>query len=284
MFKEVFLIVLGISWIGFAMFEDLKKREISNWLNLSLIIFALGFRFFYCLFFGTENGEGFMFLYQGLIGFGIFFLLGNAFYYGRLFAGGDANLMVALGPVLPFSLSVFENLSIGVIFLMLFLFCGAIYGIIWSIYLGFRNSKKLKKEFSFRFNKNKKMLYFSVCFGILFLILSFFEVSFLALALFIFVMPYFYFLAKSIDEVSMVKEVKPENLTVGDWLYKDIKVKEKLIRANWNGLSEREISLLKKAKKRVKVRYGIPYAPVFFLSFLILAILWLTGFKGFFIF
>ncbi len=281
MFKEAFLIILGIVWVSFAMFEDLKKREIANWLNLSLIIFALGFRFFYGLFYGLDNGDGFMFLYQGLIGFAAFFILGNLFYYGRIFAGGDANLMIALGAVLPFSLNVFENLNIGISFLLLFLLWGAIYGIIWSIYLGVKNRKKFKKEFFKRVRASKKLLYISVSFGIVFLALSFLEITFIALALFVFILPYFYFLAKSIDETSMVKEVKPGKLTEGDWLYQDIKFGKKTVKASWDGLSKKEISLLKKRGRKVLVRYGIPYAPVFFLSFLTLVILWLMGFIGF---
>jgi Flp pilus assembly protein protease CpaA len=287
MFKEVFLIVLGLVWISFAVFEDLKKREIANWLNLSLIVFALGFRFFYSLFFGLENGEGFMFLWQGLIGFGAFFLLGNIFYYSKLFAGGDANLMIALGAVLPFSLNIHENLSLGILFLLLFLLWGAIYGIIWSIYLGFKNRKNFKKDFLRRVRKSKKILYVCLLLGIVFLILSFLETSFIFLAIFVFILPYFWFLAKSLDDVSMVKLVKPGKLTVGDWLYKDVRVGKTLIKSNWNGLTEKDIKLLKKQKKLIKVRYGIPYAPVFFLAFLTLAILWLTdliGLKGFFIF
>jgi Flp pilus assembly protein protease CpaA len=284
MFKEVFLIVLGLVWIIFASLEDLKKREIANWLNISLIIFALGFRFFYSLFFGIENGEGFMFLWQGILGLGVFFIIGNLFYYGRLFAGGDANLMIALGAVLPFSLSTFENISVGVSFLLLFLLWGAIYGISWSIYLGIKNKDNFKKEFKKQFNKNKKMLYLSVVLGILFLALGFIEVMFVAFGILIFILPYFWFLAKSIDEVSMVKLVDPGKLTVGDWLYKDINVKGKTIKADWNGLTEEEIKLLKKQKKKVKVRYGIPYAPVFFFSFLTLVVLWLNGLLNFGIF
>ena len=75
MFEEMFLVVLGLIWIVFAMVEDLKTREIFNWVNFSLIIFALGFRFFFSLF----SGEGFQFFYQGLIGLGIFFVLGIYF-------------------------------------------------------------------------------------------------------------------------------------------------------------------------------------------------------------
>lgn len=44
--KEVFLIVLCLIWIAFAVIQDLRKREIANWLNFSLIIFAIAFRFF----------------------------------------------------------------------------------------------------------------------------------------------------------------------------------------------------------------------------------------------
>ena len=49
--------------------------------------------------------DSFNFFYQGLIGLGIFFVLGNAFYYGRFFAGGDAKLMISLGAILPLSTS-----------------------------------------------------------------------------------------------------------------------------------------------------------------------------------
>ena len=42
---ELFLILLGLVWIIFAVVQDLRKREIANWLNFSLVIFALVFRF-----------------------------------------------------------------------------------------------------------------------------------------------------------------------------------------------------------------------------------------------
>ena len=99
MLEVIFLIVLGLIWIVFATLQDLKEREVANWLNFSLIIFALGFRFFFSLF----AEQGFSFFYQGLIGLGIFFIVGNGLYYARVFAGGDAKLMIALGTILPLS-------------------------------------------------------------------------------------------------------------------------------------------------------------------------------------
>ena len=65
---------------------------------------------------------GFGFFCQGIIGLTIFFVLGNLFYYGKVFAGGDAKLMIALGPVLSFSTSFMTNVKVFVIFFFLFLF------------------------------------------------------------------------------------------------------------------------------------------------------------------
>ncbi|MBI2056754.1 hypothetical protein HYT91_00690 [Candidatus Pacearchaeota archaeon] len=53
MFHIIFLVALALVWMIFAVVQDLKKREIANWVNFSLIIFALGFRFFYSLFNGV---------------------------------------------------------------------------------------------------------------------------------------------------------------------------------------------------------------------------------------
>ena len=130
----IFLIVLALVWLLFAAVYDLRKRIVPNWLSFSLIIFALGFRFFYSLF-----NESFLFFYQGLIGLGIFFVIGNALYYARMFAGGDAKLMIALGPVLGFSESFFRNIELFLLFVILFLFIGGFYGLIWSVYLTFHN-------------------------------------------------------------------------------------------------------------------------------------------------
>jgi prepilin signal peptidase PulO-like enzyme (type II secretory pathway) len=66
----------------------------------------------------------------------------------------------------------------------------------------------------------------------------------------------------------MIREVKPENLIVGDWLVKEVRIGSKKIVPSWEGLSEKDILLLKKNKKKVLVRFGIPYVPVFFFSFL----------------
>ena len=272
MYEVIFLFVLAFIWIAFAVVQDLKKREISNWLNFSLIIFALVFRFFYSVF-----SENFNFFFQGLIGFGIFLVLGNIFYYGRVFAGGDAKLMIALGAVLPFSNIFLDNLKIFILFLILFLFFGAFYGLIWSVVLTCKNFRNFKKEFAKQLEKNKFILYSVILVGFSFIILSVF-LNFLSFfGLFLFLICFVYLYAKSVDEVCMVKKIKTSDLTEGDWLYKDLKLGRKIIKANWEGLSENEIKLIKKKYKIVLIRQGIPFAPVFLISFLVLFYLWATG-------
>jgi Flp pilus assembly protein protease CpaA len=274
-FEIIFLIVLALIWIVFAAVQDLRTREIANWLNFSLVIFALGFRFFYSLF-----SESFGFFYQGIIGFGIFFVLGNLLYYGRFFAGGDAKLMISLGAVLPFSEIFSVNLKIFVLFFLLFLLVGGIYSIIASVYFSMRDFKKFKKEFGFQLKKNKRLIYPVLFFGLIIMLLGFLENILFFFGVLIFILPYFYIYTKAVDEACMIKKIKTSQLTEGDWLYKDAKIGNRIIKARWEGLKKEEIKQLRKKYKIILIRKGIPFSLVFFISFLFLIYFWAADLVG----
>lgn len=263
---EVFLIILGLIWITFAVVQDLRKREIANWLNFSLAIFALGFRLFYSLF----EGEGFSFFLQGVIGFLVFFVIGNLLYYGKVFAGGDAKLMISLGAVIPFSETISFNLNLVLVFFLLFLVAGALYGLVFGGILALRSKKKFSKEFLRQFHKGKWIVYLSIIFSIFLIGVSFFETISLYLAILIFIFPYIYFSAKAIDESCMIRKIDVNSLTEGDWLYNDISIGKKMIKAKWSGLTNGEIDFLKKHKQFILIRQGIPFSPVFLISYLVL--------------
>jgi len=273
MFEVIFLFVLALVWILFATIQDLRKREVANWLNFSLIIFALGFRFFYSLF----SDIGFNFLYQGLIGFGIFFILGNLLYYGKMFAGGDAKLMMALGAILPFSMIFNDNLRIFALFFVLFLLVGAAYSILISVYLSFKNFKRFKREFVRQFKNNKKWIMLAIFLALVLVVFGFSDNLFFILGIIIFVLPYFYIYVKSVDEACMIKKVSTSKLTEGDWLYKDLKIGREIIKAKWDGLNKAEIKLIQRKIKFVSIRNGIPFTPVFLISFIALFCLWKLG-------
>lgn len=273
MIEVIFLVVLAFIWIIFATIEDLKKREIANWLSFSLIIFALGFRFFYSLF--STTAQGFSFFYQGLIGLGIFFVIGNLLYYGKMFAGGDAKLMISLGAILPFSENFLINIRIFVLFFLFFLFAGAIYGLITSLYISLRNFKNVKKQFIRYFHKNKKKFYLIMGLALVLMFLGFKQPFFFAIGIFIFIFPYLFIYAKAVDESCMVKEIKTSELREGDWLYKNVKIGKKVIKANWEGLNKKDIRTLKKRYKKILIRQGIAFSPVFLVSFLIVVYVYL---------
>lgn len=266
----IFLIVLGMSWIIFATIQDFKKREVANWLNFSLIVFAIAARFFYSFF----ANDGFAFFFQGIIGLGIFFVLGNLLYYARVFAGGDAKLMIALGTILPFSSNFFTNLKIYLLFFCLFFILGAVYGLFSSLILVLGNFGSFKNQFSKQIKLNKKLFYYSFPLCFLVLALGFLEYFFVYFAVLFFIFPFLYTYAKAVEEGIMVSYTDVSKITEGDWLYKDVKIGKKLIKAKWEGLSKDEIKLIKKKFKKVKIKRGIPFVPVFLISFVAFLLLY----------
>lgn len=270
MYEIITLIILALVWMTFAVIQDLRTREVSNWLNFSLIVFAIGFRFFYSLF---SSPLDFSFFYSGLIGLGIFFVLGNLFYYSRVFGGGDAKLLISLGAILPLNLSFQENIWTFTEFLLIFLFVGSVYGLCWSVYLAVKNSKKFKKEFLILIKENKLIVIGSSLVGLLICFFGFLDIIFMLLGIFIIFISYLYFFAKSIDSCCMTIEVSSKKLREGDLLFKDLKFGKKIIKADWEGVSLKDIKFISKHFKNVKIKQGIPFVPVFFISFLILVYL-----------
>ena len=142
----------------------------------------------------------------------------------------------------------------------------------------FVNFKSFKKKFSkFAKKKSRMLVSFSVG-GIGILFLGFVDVVFLLLGAMFILLPYFYLYAKSVDDSCMIKKISSSNLTEGDLLYEAVKVGGKTIKPNWEGLSSLDIKNIKKFKKFILVRQGIPFVPVFLISYLILVYLYFGGF------
>ena len=142
--KYYFLFGLAFLYVIFATVQDLRKEEVANWLNFSLIGFALTYRAFYAL----QFDDGMFFVY-GLAGFLLFFAFANLFYYSGVFGGGDAKLLMGLGIVLPIS-NWMDLFFVGVGFLFLLFLIGACYSLVYSFFIAGRNFKIFKKEFGRR--------------------------------------------------------------------------------------------------------------------------------------
>ena len=109
--------------------------------------------------------------------------------------------------------------------------------------------------------------------GVIVVFLGFFEKLFFVSGILIFTFPYFLIMAKSIEKVCLIKRIKTKDLQEGDWLNKNLKIGRELIKSNWEGLSEKDISKIKKKFKEIEIKQGIPFVPVFLISFLVLMLI-----------
>lgn len=266
-----FLFWLFFVGILVAGLQDLRRREVDNWLNLFLLVSGFIFIFYKAIFEGDAS-----IIFQSGFALVIMFSVMNVFYYGRVFAGGDAKLLVAMT---VFFIGVNFNITLvnmG-IFLFFLMFSGSIYGLVYSFVLYYKNKEKVNKEIRKGFDN--LWVRYAIIIGVVLFALSYIEWFFLMFSVFFLVFPVLYVFAKGLENVSMVKEISGKELREGDWLVDDIKVKGKTINADWDGLSLEDIELLRK-KKKVKIKEGLPFVPAFFIAFLIYILLkdWVLGF------
>jgi Flp pilus assembly protein protease CpaA len=262
---NIFLIGIGIFWMIISSIQDFKRREVENWWNFSFIAFVLVFRAFLSV--QTWN---YMYFVWGIIGLIVGFILANAFYYARIFAGGDAKLLMALCTVLPLSLSWNVNLYLLILFLIFFVVSGSIYGVIYSLFLTIFNYKRLKVEFSKYFKKYKRLIYYIDCALLLVILIFIFFKFYMGIALCIVLMfsSFLLIFAKSVESCCMERLVAVSDLTIGDWTIKSIKAGKRLIKPNWEGLNENELKVIQKyCRGKVLVKQGIPFVPVFLITF-----------------
>ena len=112
--ENMFLIFIAVLWLLIASIQDFRSREVENWWSFGMIAFVLSFRAFVSI-----ESMSFMPFLWGIIGLAIGFAIANAFYYGRMFAGGDAKVLMALGTVIPLSLDWQINLFLALAFIVL---------------------------------------------------------------------------------------------------------------------------------------------------------------------
>ena len=255
-----FLFWLFFVGIFIASLQDLKRREVDNWLNFFLLVSGAGFLVFSSIF-----EMNWSFILFGLMSFGIMLLLGNLFYYSRIFAGGDAKLIIAMFALFVGGGVAGSLINIGV-FVLFLMFAGSIYGLLWGFCLFLVNYKNILKEMK----KISKNIYFKygIFAGIILFVFSYINWLFLFLSLFVFLFVLLFVFAKAIEKSSMIKMINSKDLREGDWLAEEVKVGRKIIKPDWEGLNESDLALLNKLKKKVKIKQGIAFVPAIFIAFI----------------
>ncbi len=263
-----FLYALAFIWLLFAGIIDFKTTEVPNWLSYSLIAFAVAYRAFYSLAFNNAN-----FFFYGFLGFIFFMLIAFALYYGGAFGGGDAKLLMGLGLVLPFS-SIGSIFYLGIAFVVLLFSIGALYTLVYTFFL-ISGNKKFKHNFRKKIKSDRIKIFVPLIFGLILGVISFsnslnyFAFLFVLLGL----SPLIYIYVKEVDEACMIKLSDWRKLREGDWLVQDVKINGNLIRKSIHGLTEEDITLIKKYKKKVLIKSGLPFTFIFFITLMVFFVL-----------
>jgi ABC-type glycerol-3-phosphate transport system permease component len=105
--------------------------------------------------------------------------------------------------------------------------------------------------------------------GLGFLVMAFYNYIFLVLGVFILVFPYLYIFVKSVENSCLTKMKSWKELSEGDWLVQSIKINKKMIKPSADGLSKEDINLIKKSGKKVLIKDGLPFVPVFLISLIV---------------
>ncbi|MEK6834662.1 MAG: prepilin peptidase [Nanoarchaeota archaeon] len=268
---DIILVIISLIWLIFASLEDIKTREVPDWISYSLITIALAFYLIKSIIFNDVS-----FIIQSLFGLGVFFFLGNLMYYMRQWGGGDVKLFSCLGalfPLYPRELLNYFNPNLQLPFLLILIIniviFGALYSLIYGLYLIIKNKNRVK--FNFKINKLYAFLALILSLITLFLQDLILRMLILLLAFLILVYPYMKNFIHIIEHKIMTKRISLDKLTEGDWVIKDIYYKGKLIyNKNNPGVTNLDIKLFEKIKlKKVWIKEGIPFIPSFLVALII---------------
>jgi len=243
-----------------ATIQDLKRREVDNWLNFGLLAFGLVFIVFMSIF-----NLDYWYLVNGVGIILVAFVFHYLFYFGHVFAGGDAKLLLAMSPFFASSTFVHSLFQL-VVFVFLMFLCGGIYGLLYSAVLYFKSFKesnvRIKKQLV-----RLKFVWFLVL-GVVLMVLGYFVFLSFVVGIFVILFPLLLAFARGLEEVVMIRTISGKSLREGDWLVEDVRVGRKVVKATFDGVSKEEMEILKN-QKRVKIKDGLPFVPSFLFGFIV---------------
>jgi|SRR3989338_134599 len=265
------LVVLAIGSV-----TDLKTREVPDWLNYGLIMSGVGINLLFSSIYSDSS-----FIINSLVGLVVLFGVAYVMFYAGQWGGGDSKMIMGLGAMIGLDLSFRHNFMPG--FLMNALFAGAVYGLLWSVFLVAKNRKKFWREFGKALSRKEALMAKKlIAAASAALIVLFFVVKSpltklvtLSFALLLLLTFYLWIFVKAVEKSCMYKLVEPSRLTEGDWIVNDVHSNGKYICGPKDlGIEKSQISRLvelhKKRKiSKVLIKEGIPFVPSFLIAFII---------------
>ncbi len=271
----MFELFIALTGIVIGTITDIQKREVPDWVNFSLIGAGLGISTLYSI-----HLNNYWIIAFSLTGLAAGYAIGALMYYTGQWGGGDAKMIMGIGALtgLPFLPSWWGQTPFFALFLLLSVFAGAAYGIVWMFVLFIKHRKRVLKRLSERLH-TKNMIRTRIAIIIAAVIIAatgfFFPgpitFMFVVLAALLYLTFYFSLAVKAVEETCFVQQRSVDKLVEGDWMVEDVKKGKKvLVQATSSGITKEQLEILKKHKiTEVTIKEGIPFVPSFLIAFLI---------------
>jgi len=260
---------------------DLKTREVPDWLNYGLISSGIILNLLFSAIYSNPS-----FIINSIIGLLVFFGIAYIMFYAGQWGGGDSKILMGLGAMVGIDVgNIRQQFLLG--FFINALFAGAVYGLLWSLFLVFKNKKKFGKEFkrimlTEKVIKAKKFMLILLFFLLVFFFfseLAYVKILVLSLAFLVLTTFYLWIFVKAIEKSCMHKLVEPSMLTEGDWIVNDVYANGKYVTGPKDlGVSKAQIKKLvgfykQKKVKKILIKEGIPFVPSFLIAFVVTLVL-----------
>lgn len=271
MFLGVFVI------LAISSFTDIRTREVPDLLSWGLFVFALSLRALFSFVYGYE-----LFL-SGLIGAALCFALAFVLYYTGQWGGADSKLLVGMGAVLGVDFlfgPLASPLAVGtgfdlLAFIVLLLFSGAFYSLLWTIGLALLNQEKFIHEFRLLFYDSQGYFKTTLVIFVLGIFLGLSQQWIFAAVGSVLFLSYGTFLGViAVERGCFVKQREVSKLVEGDWLVE--KVRGEYGSTIYPKTLEK-VDLLKLHKwyekekiKFVMIKEGVPFVPAFLCAYTLL--------------
>lgn len=263
---ELILIPLAIITLLIASYNDIKCREVPDWLSYGFLIAVLGMR----AIFAVE--QGWTILISGILGLMIGFALACLLYYTNQWGGGDSKLLMGMGALLGIDIPL-QSSSLDLFwFLLALLFLGAVYGLIWMGFIAVHHHFIFREQWALTLRHSQRWQITIALFTLgLALLAAFYPflwpiVPFPALVLYLFLF------VNTVERGCFYIYRTPKELVEGDWLAEDVRAGGKKVLSQ-KTLEKEDLFLLKtleveKKLKKVLIKEGVPFVPSFLLAYI----------------
>ena len=272
--------IIVISFLVAAAINDLKKREVPNWVNYGLVAVGISFGLLQ-----SVIASDWHFIIFSIAGAIAALALASLMFYTGQWGGGDSKLLIGVGAVLGLSFataSPFMAISDQFVsFLFNLVAVSLFYAIAMGLFLVLKNKNKFTAELKNQMQSYAALRKFVLAAAVVGLIIIaaandiLVRLSIVIILVAMFFGLYLSIMAKAVEKACMLKKVSPLKLTEGDWIASDVVVGGKRICGPKDlGIEQSQIKQLVALYKRKKVRYvtvkeGIPFAPTFLLAYFV---------------